>query len=646
MKTVLFIERDIADEKEDLMPSYQVHMRLYEEIGKAFDIDVCPWYSQGQTIEAAVPNLYNILEGVNNWRGIVVSDLSYGRGKHAGEDIVANPFDLYDMPELDDAQFRLSEECVDDPLPIVRLSRMLGGIPKAYRMRSYAQGEEKPYDGAMMRYHLKCPAPKELVFISPRNTSTSVLMFDEDHTRKRDLFVGVDFSYVERNGYADCSRFIVVDRTLPPSTLYNNEMLSFWLFVLSYGMDSEGRSTLDIGQLYKARLELDNDEFIRAEAKRFAQFGVCLDAIDEHVRTYRAERRYVSNAQRQPLPAFQERVADYYQFAKREEESQQGQEEFLPTDKRFYVNQSARVVREPKRFIRRAIEEYREHKAPTMDDVAGYPLNASAQEELSDILSDAELRLASLDETCQLETLRNQKRVEKPEKPVAKYPMMSKGKALGMAAVAFVLMIIAALPIPISMAMKKTAGMSGSVIQLVCILVLAALVSGGLALLVQYYLRRKHGIEISEEVSEDEIVTPVEARISKASERMSDYLTVRNGWAYLVHDVPDTALIGDEERFLAQKYAELNQTIEPMFYNPQLEAWVNDEKRNLPVMDWPHILKDLHSGKYDGLQLHSREAFALFNTEVEGLSRYRVPLKCIRRVDLISISPCIVKEVQ
>ena len=76
MKTVLFIERDIADEKEDLMPSYQVHMRLYEEIGKAFDIDVCPWYSQGQTIEAAVPNLYNILEGVNNWRGIVVRDLS------------------------------------------------------------------------------------------------------------------------------------------------------------------------------------------------------------------------------------------------------------------------------------------------------------------------------------------------------------------------------------------------------------------------------------------------------------------------------------------------------------------------------------------------------------------------------------------
>lgn len=646
MKTVLFIERDIADEKADLMPSYQVHMRLYEEIGKAFDIVVCPWYSQGQTIEAAVPDLYDILEGAIAWRGIIVSDLSYGRGKHAGENIVANPFDLYDIPDQEDGLFRLSQECLEDPLPPVRLSRMLGGIPMVYRMRSYEQGEEKPFDGAMMRYHLKCPRPKELVFVSPRNTNPSVLLFDEDFSRNRGLFNHLDFSYVERNGYADCSRFIVMDRSLPPSTLYDQEMLSFWLFVLSYGMDSEGRAALDVGQLYKARLEFDEDELTLAEAKRFAQFSVVLDSIENHVRACRAKRRHPGDSEHQKLPEFQDRVTDYYQFAKLQEERSGESGEASMAYKRFSASQSARVLREPKRFIRRAIEEYRGHKAPTVEDVANCSLNSSAQEELYDIVSDTELRLATLDESCSLDTLRNQRRVEVPKKTFSEYPMVSRGKAVNMAILACVLLVVSAAPIPASMVLSETPGMPSMLVLLACVLVAAGLALAGVALLMQYYLARKHGIELSQTVSEAEIVTPIEQRISKASERMGDYLSVRNGWLYYEHDVPDAALVGEQEEFLAEKSAELNQVMEPMHYNQRLSQLVEGERRNLPIMDWPQILKDLHAGRYDGLQLHSRDAFALFNTEVAGLSRYRVPLKCIRRVDLQSISPSVVREVQ
>lgn len=640
MKTILFIERDLADEREDLMPSFEAHAQLFEEIGEEFDVMVCPWYSQGETIETAVPDLYSMLKGVASWRGIVATDMSYGRGKHAGEKIVANPFDLYDLPPLE-ARFKLADDCLNDPLPVVRLSRMLGGIPKSYRTRSYEQGEEKPFEGAMMRYHLECTRPTELTFFSPRNTSSSVLMFDEGQVGVRDLFDGVDFSFVEKNGYADISRFIIMDRELPPSMQFDREMLAYWLFAFSYGMDSEGRSTLDIGQLYKARLELDEQEFFLAEAKRFAQFGVALDSIEEHVHSYRSERKHVSTKEEQELPAFQERVPDFYQFSKARDDR-----EARPRAKATLVNQSARVTREPKRYIRRAIEDYREHKAPTVDEVATCLLSPNAQDELYDIVSDTELRLAMLDENCSLDTLRNQKKVEKLEPAITEHPTMSRAKAIKLAVMAFALVLISSISVPVGMVLNQTPGLTGKIILFACILVVSGVILGGTAIIFQYFSWRKNGIEISQIETEDEIGTPVSLRIAKASQRLSDYLTVRNGWMYYEHDVPETALIGEEECFLAEKYAMLNEITEPIFCNPKLRRMSEIERQNLPVMDWPHILKALRAGKFDGLQLHSADAFALFNTEVEGLSRWRVPLKSIKRVDLTSISPCIIKEVQ
>ena len=95
MKTILFIEEGgHLERRERLLPSFEERLLFFQGFIGSGEVAVCPWSAAGETPHTAIPRLEELVAPNEEWRAVVVADLSFGRGCQRGTEFVFNPFDV------------------------------------------------------------------------------------------------------------------------------------------------------------------------------------------------------------------------------------------------------------------------------------------------------------------------------------------------------------------------------------------------------------------------------------------------------------------------------------------------------------------------------------------------------------------------
>ena len=103
------------------MESFGQFHPLFSETLTKGNVGFCQWIEAGTTIEEALPELLDLVEDKEAWRAVIVRIQDE-------EDIVAhpcarlNPYDFYENAGGD-------RGIRENPVPLVRLTHMLGGVP-------------------------------------------------------------------------------------------------------------------------------------------------------------------------------------------------------------------------------------------------------------------------------------------------------------------------------------------------------------------------------------------------------------------------------------------------------------------------------------------------------------------------------------
>ena len=303
MHTVIITDRQTT-------PLFTMHRRLFAPffVERGGIVCHCPWNESGNSIEQAVPELYEAIKGYPEWRVIILinptqSDL-----------LPYNPNNPFDFACNHGSEIQIGENFA----PLVRLTHMLAGFPplgiKEYQTGyTYYSGEdgkflecktddgnyilqsdvekltdderktlfekfggnirsrllETPYSDEekaehkrlTKKYAFKENRPVEVLILSTREL---YMPDDREATREavrhawqsRDDEESSDFWKV----YPNTCRFLCYNLINPEHTLYPRELWRFCLLTLTLAVNQIPGQTLQAYRLYKADLNISVDE--------------------------------------------------------------------------------------------------------------------------------------------------------------------------------------------------------------------------------------------------------------------------------------------------------------------------------------------------------------------------------------------------
>lgn len=300
----------------DLLKNYHFLFKPYIDAG---EIGICNWNESGTDIASSVPDLYKLVKGKKEWRAVIVNtDSLFGYDNSIVPD-VKNPFD-YSKTDQEVAPH-------ESPVPIIRLSHMLCGysnvIQKQYEkgfqyeeysaeagcrvpvkvkaaeltdedIQALADNHEDLKDifiekdipeeykvaaeALSKKYHFAETRPEKIALISTRtdfagDEARMVIESWKDHLEMTSSL------FCERNHYPSVCRFMCFDFTNSDNSLFDKQLLEFWMSVLTLCLNKIAASYLQAYRLYRIDVGIDNDSFSKS--------------INGHLDGLMAAKRYV-----------------------------------------------------------------------------------------------------------------------------------------------------------------------------------------------------------------------------------------------------------------------------------------------------------------------------------------------------------------
>ena len=246
------------------MEYFQEFYPLFIESINEGKMGICRWMEAGDTIDSALPDLREQVEDKESWRAIIVR-MEDDDPMMAFASTPYNPFDFkYYREEKRPYQ--------ESPVPIVRLTNILGGPPapdiqyesevvkennKAPRLiykSKHNKEDEDIWADLRRKYDYAAPRPEEMILISIRKK-----LPDRDDLKqawKIDYeMASSDFWKV--NHYGDRTRFIVYDLENEGSIRRDADHFIFWTQVLLLICNSIDPDMLQAYRLYRMNLIID-----------------------------------------------------------------------------------------------------------------------------------------------------------------------------------------------------------------------------------------------------------------------------------------------------------------------------------------------------------------------------------------------------
>lgn len=240
-------------------------------------IGVCQWIESGDTVDTAMPELYDLISHKRSWKAIVVCTV-FDEADALYPTDPRNPFDFNENKNRDGLTV-VDEEIVDCEAPIIKLTHMLGGLPSPEpkfestvvesenmlpKVEYYPIDNEKEniqkqaYNSWNDKNMFKGQMPTEIILIKVRKASlsndalSSVSASWEVHTE-------ADSSeFWKRNLYPHNCRFLVYDMEQRGLMKQQGDLFKLWLAIVLISENSIDPNVLQAHRLYNLNVLLDN----------------------------------------------------------------------------------------------------------------------------------------------------------------------------------------------------------------------------------------------------------------------------------------------------------------------------------------------------------------------------------------------------
>lgn len=229
-------------------------------------IGICKWIESGTTIDTAVPELMALTNDKEEWRAIIVrfEDESANVGFESDKQ---NPYDFLINREGKD-------DYLESPVPLIRLTQMLGGIPAPemeFEREEIREANKSPrivykpvineekrkaYKLLKNRYRFDGNMPSSILIVTVR-----VNYADDENLS------GVWMAHKESdssafwkiNKYPNMCRFLVCDFVEGGPVKQDADEFNFWVSILLLAINDIDSSTLQAYRLYNLNTKMDKE---------------------------------------------------------------------------------------------------------------------------------------------------------------------------------------------------------------------------------------------------------------------------------------------------------------------------------------------------------------------------------------------------
>lgn len=286
---------------------FQEFHPLFMEAINRDQIGVCRWMEPGTTVDTALPELKELIEDKEEWRAIIVRVVDEDDMGQYGYD-PRNPFDFKYYHEA-------KREYAESPIPLVRLTNMLGEIPApeikyeaveilednksprlVYQPRK-SDEEEAVYQDLLEKYDFDGKNPSEIILISVRKRMKAKKERIEQAWTNYNEIESSNFWKI--NPYAKSCRFIVYDMKHQGSTELDADMFKFWTCVLHIAQNHVEPDELQAYRLYHMNVKLNKGVLQNSIQKRANRLRGISILMTQHIQAedskWRLEHKKLPN---------------------------------------------------------------------------------------------------------------------------------------------------------------------------------------------------------------------------------------------------------------------------------------------------------------------------------------------------------------
>lgn len=279
MYSVLILNQKTADD-------FYRHYPLFTEALGSEKIGICQWNEHGTDIESALPEIYGLTDGKEDWRAIVVLPAAEG-----DEEFPSTPENPYDFLINSDENAPLAES----PVPVIRLTQMIGGVPaptvhfaseqvreegRAVKTiyRPEIDGEEqRVYEQLCEKYHFYGTPPKEIILIAVRVAKDNTSRDFERAWQQNNEVSSSDFW--KRNKYPSICRFSVFELDRRGKTQRTEDLFGLWTTVMLIATNDFEANVFQAYRLYKVGTDFNREamsDIMQTTADRAISAKYCL----------------------------------------------------------------------------------------------------------------------------------------------------------------------------------------------------------------------------------------------------------------------------------------------------------------------------------------------------------------------------------
>lgn len=267
-------------QNQKTMESFQEFHPLFLEALNQKKIGVCRWMEPGTTVDTALPELSELTEDKEKWRAIIV---------HLEDEDTMKQYEAFDNNPFD---FQINHEDSDyygeNPVPLIRLTHILGGIPKPevkYKAEIIEEKNRAPktiyvpvrskeeevkyeeYKRLSEQYDFNGKRPSEIILISLRKKAKTE--YEHVELTWNNYLEIESSSFWKINHYSSISRFIVFDVAQRGTFEREADLFRFWICVQILATNSIDPNELQAYRLYRMDISL-NREALNYSIKKFA----------------------------------------------------------------------------------------------------------------------------------------------------------------------------------------------------------------------------------------------------------------------------------------------------------------------------------------------------------------------------------------
>ncbi|MCR4792864.1 MAG: hypothetical protein K5871_08940 [Lachnospiraceae bacterium] len=317
-------------QNHNMMKEFQDYYPLFVELFQSGNAGCCEWKEFGEDVTTALPGLTDLIEGKKQWRAVVVRSLNLEEdGSY--DYSTTNPYDYLlnsrkkilskNREQFGDNDSDIFVPVEESPVPLIRLSQMLGGVPspelkfiptiirdedddrsvprKIFKPEQSEEDRAK-YNELVHKYDFDGVAPSEVIFITLKNAEPKSIREDTKAkcVIRKETEESTDFC--RRNRYAASTRFLVYDYFSQGKIQKEADMFNFWTCVMLMAREDISPSSLQAYRIYNVKASFNLEDMKECFQDKVEQLRGCKNYIEREIRS-EIERRM---SDKHPAPPY------------------------------------------------------------------------------------------------------------------------------------------------------------------------------------------------------------------------------------------------------------------------------------------------------------------------------------------------------